>query len=163
MYSQQAVDEQAARNMLGAVFKRIAEQPPDRQQALIDLYFFSVANPDTDVAAMLASASSTFRSFILRGLQKQAPALHTCIVRGPVQGGAASPASPGMGKAGRVASVVGAEKMAEMSCVELVVLLLRDRFNRMTNDMASMPSRQSTSVAGSLNNSNLVSPASSLA
>ncbi|KAL6753732.1 armadillo-type protein [Haematococcus lacustris] len=222
MYSQQAVDEQAARNMLGAVFKRIAEQPPDRQQALIDLYFFSVANPDTDVAAMLASASSTFRSFILRGLQKikaiaeqqqqqkqqqqqqqqqhgvespdatvsvaanvrdsvsqaamaasgafsaavPTPAGGVAVLmiaklrtdsfdasQGPVQGGAASPASPGMGKAGRVASVVGAEKMAEM----------RDRFNRMTSDMASMPSRQSTSVAGSLNNSNLVSPASSLA
>ncbi|KAJ9516595.1 hypothetical protein QJQ45_015220 [Haematococcus lacustris] len=222
MYSQQAVDEQAARNMLGAVFKRIAEQPPDRQQALIDLYFFSVANPDTDVAAMLASASSTFRSFILRGLQKikaiaeqqqqqkqqqqqqqqqhgvESPDATVSVAanvrdsvsqaamaaggafsaavpapaggvaglmiaklrtdsfdasQGPVQGGAASPASPGMGKAGRVASVVGAEKMAEM----------RDRFNRMTSDMASMPSRQSTSVAGSLNNSNLVSPASSLA
>lgn len=41
-----------------------------RAQALIDLYFFTAANPGQDVEAMLAAASPTFKNFIVRGLHK---------------------------------------------------------------------------------------------
>jgi hypothetical protein len=39
-------------------------------QALVDLYFFGQANPETDIESMLSSASDTFRGFILKGMQK---------------------------------------------------------------------------------------------
>eukprot|EP00798_Chlamydomonas_sp_ICE-L_P001437 gene1437-32811_t len=54
MYNQPAGDDAAARNMLAAIFKRIAEKD---HQAL-------------DIDSMLSSASTTFKSFIQRGLYK---------------------------------------------------------------------------------------------
>jgi len=39
-------------------------------QALVDLYFFTAANPGQDVEAMLGAASPTFKNFIVRGLHK---------------------------------------------------------------------------------------------
>lgn len=60
-------DDLAARNILASIFKRIAEKDT---QAIIDLYFFKEANPDQDIDGMLSSASTTFKSFITRGLHK---------------------------------------------------------------------------------------------
>ena len=39
-------------------------------QALVDLHFFTLANPDSDVDAMLSTTSPTFKNFIMRGLHK---------------------------------------------------------------------------------------------
>ena len=41
-----------------------------RMQALVDLHFFMQSNPDQDIDSMLSSASTTFKSFINRGLYK---------------------------------------------------------------------------------------------
>ncbi|KAG1659479.1 hypothetical protein FOA52_005506 [Chlamydomonas sp. UWO 241] len=62
-----ADDDAAARATLAAIFKRIAEKDT---QALVDLYFFREANPEVELDAMLSSASTTFKNFIMRGLYK---------------------------------------------------------------------------------------------
>lgn len=68
-YGQPASDEGAARTVLANIFKRISDST-DRQQALIDLYFFSVANPDRDFENFLSGSSNTFKTYITRGLRK---------------------------------------------------------------------------------------------
>mmetsp|Transcript_2244 Transcript_2244/g.5019 ORF Transcript_2244/g.5019 Transcript_2244/m.5019 type:complete len:616 (+) Transcript_2244:33-1880(+) len=67
LYRTHASDEAVARSVLAAIFKRIAEKD---NQALVDLHYFMQHNPHHDVDSMLSSASSTFKSFIQRGLHK---------------------------------------------------------------------------------------------
>ena len=67
VFSVATLDDLAARNILASIFKRIAEKDT---QAIIDLYFFKEANPGQDIDGMLSSASTTFKSFITRGLHK---------------------------------------------------------------------------------------------
>uniref|UniRef100_A0A7S0RW58 TOG domain-containing protein n=1 Tax=Chlamydomonas leiostraca TaxID=1034604 RepID=A0A7S0RW58_9CHLO len=69
MYRRTAPDDAAARQLLATIFKRISENS-DRQQALVDLWYFSAANPDKDVDSFLSSASATFKTFIMRGMKK---------------------------------------------------------------------------------------------
>ncbi|KAG1675584.1 hypothetical protein FOA52_014172 [Chlamydomonas sp. UWO 241] len=66
-FATRAADDPSARHTLASIFKRIADK---ETQALVDLYFFKEANPDTDIDAMLATASAAFKNFITRGLHK---------------------------------------------------------------------------------------------
>lgn len=48
-------------------------------QALVDLYFFTAANPGQDIETMLGAASPTFKNFIVRGLHKVRQRVRVCV------------------------------------------------------------------------------------
>eukprot|EP00198_Chlamydomonas_reinhardtii_P006227 XP_001695563.1 microtubule associated protein [Chlamydomonas reinhardtii] len=69
-FTRPVTDEQEARNILAAIFKRIGDKSQSNQ-ALVDLHHFMEANPNIDVLnQMMSQVSPYFKTYLSRGLNK---------------------------------------------------------------------------------------------